>query len=187
MCFLCIGSRSYKYLWKRIFYPYPKQRREKFCKFQKGQSISTYTNTVQSVSTSRTSQKWKNLLRTRRFINMTGDGLWLSGSENYSLTKTAITINVWQRERISRKPRHLSNFTCVIPWNLLIFFSVYGWICEQYKLSGCQAISQNWKKRLLLSSCLFVRMENLGFTGRIFMKYGIWGLFRNLQEKFNYS
>ena len=70
-----MGSRSFKYLRKRIFYPYPKQRREKLCKHQKGQSISTYMDTVQSVSTSSATQKRKNLLRTRHFINITGDGL----------------------------------------------------------------------------------------------------------------
>jgi hypothetical protein len=143
-----------------------------------------YMNTVKSVSTSRTKKKWKNLLHTRHFIKMTGDCLWLSDSENYSLTKTTITINVWQMERIDRKPRHLSKFTFVYP---RIYWLFIGWVCEQYKISGCRVISQNWKKRLLPLSSLFVCMEQFGFTERIFVKYGIWELYRNLQRKINYS
>jgi hypothetical protein len=78
MYILCMGFRSLKYLWARIFYPYPKETHEKLCKRQKGQSISTYMDTEQSVSTIRTTQKWKNLLHSIRFINMARDGLWLT-------------------------------------------------------------------------------------------------------------
>jgi len=42
------------------------------------------------------------------------------------------------------------------------------------------------KKRLLASLCLSVRMEQIGSTKRIFMKFRIWVFFDNLPRKFKF-
>jgi hypothetical protein len=52
---------------------------------------------------------------------------------------------------------------------------------------GFKARSQNCLKRLLTSSCLYVRLSswnNLAPTGRILMKFDIWVFFENLSWKF---
>jgi hypothetical protein len=72
----------------------------------------------------------------------------------------------------------------ILPKNIFVF----GMMLRMN--SEFSRYSQNCEKRLLASSCLPVRLSawnNSVPTGRIFMKFDIWGLHKNLSRKLNFD
>ena len=64
-----------------------------------------------------------------------------------------------------------------------------NWLVAEERRWGAFAKLQNCEKRILASSFLFVRpfaWNNSAPTGRIFMKFDIWGIFENLLRKLSF-
>jgi len=77
----------------------------------------------------------------------------------------------------------LVKYTSLSPYGMLFLKLTF----QKRRNSG--ALSQNWEKRMLASSCLSVCLSawnNSAPTGRIFLKFDIWVFFENRSRKFKF-
>ena len=64
-----------------------------------------------------------------------------------------------------------------------LFNSLHGYFSLKGTNVNLQGRPQNCEKRLLASSCLSARMEQLGSTGRTLLKFYVWEYFRKSVQK----
>ena len=67
--------------------------------------------------------------------------------------------------------------------NRVQYVALHGTYWNKIFSNNIQEHSQNWEERLLVSSCLPVRMNISAHTRRIFVKFCIWGFIETVSGK----